>query len=123
MNLQSNAAKTIAALVVLNAGLFVSHHVPATVRAQGPEIQAQAAATRGEACKARAEAHKAAIEARSQARVAVREIVRAQIQARRDAVRAARTSPSVSPVKARSSVTDYVKCILSSGARAMTGGI
>ncbi len=125
MNLNTNGAKAIAALVVLNAGLFLSHHrVLAVVHGQpAPAIQAQIAAGRAEVCKAQTAARMAAMEARIQARVAQREAMRARKQVRQDAVHAAAMAPSSAGVKTRTTVTDYVHCILSSSKRAVNGGI
>jgi hypothetical protein len=122
MNLESNGAKAIAALVVLNAGLFLSHHrVLASVHS--PSIQAQIAATQTEMCKVRVEARKAAMEARMQARVAQREAMKARRQALQDASRAAVMAPSAATPKAHTSITDYVHCLVTSSKRAVTGGV
>ena len=122
MNFESNAAKTIAALVVLNAALFVSHHVPAQ-RLYTPAVQASIASNNVEMCKAKAEmriaAHQAAMEARAQAREAARQAKRA----RRDMKQAAAMAPSASQAKARTTITEYVRCIVSSGVRTIVGGI
>jgi len=118
MNLESNAAKTIAALVVLNVGLFVAHHVPVKVL-RTPVVQAQVASQKAEICKVRTQARMAAMEARLQARAAAREMVRARRQARQAAV----IAPNVSPTKCRTTVTDYVRCIVSSGMRTLASGI
>jgi len=118
MNLESNAAKTIAALVVLNAGLLIANHVPAKVL-HAPAMQAQAVSQGAELCKVRTEARKAAMEARFQARAAAREMVRARRQVKQAAVMA----PNASPVKCRTTVTDYVRCIVSSGMRTLASGI
>jgi hypothetical protein len=125
MNLNTNGAKAIAALVVLNAGLFLSHHrVLAVVHGQsGPAIRAQIAASRAEICKAQTAARMAATEARTQARVAQREAMKARRQVQGDAVHAAVMAPSSASVKTRTTVTDYVRCILSSSKRAVNGGI
>lgn len=125
MNLNTNGAKAIAALVVLNAGLFLSHHrLLSVVHGQsGPAIRAQIAASRSEICKAQTAAHMAAMEARMQARVAQREAMRARRQVQRDAVHAAVMAPSSASVKTHTSVTDYVRCILASSKRAVNGGV
>ncbi len=115
MNLESNAAKTIAALVVLNVGLAVSHYVPVKVL-RTPVVQAQVASQRAEICKARTEARRAALEARLQVRAAAREMVRARRQA-------TVMAPSASPAKCSMSVTDYVRSIVSSGVRTLASGI
>ena len=119
MNLESNAAKTIAALVVLNAGLFVSYNLPVKALPVTPAVQASAVAPRAEVCKVRTEARMAAMEARMQARAVAREMVRA----RREAKQAAAMAPSATPVRSRTSVTDYVRCIVSSGIRSISSGI
>ena len=125
MNLNTNGAKAIAALVVLNAGLFLSHHrMLAVVHGQpGPAIHAQIAAGRAELCKAQAAAHMAALEARMQARFAQREAMKARKQAKQDAMHAAAMAPSSASVKTHTTVTDYVRCILTSSKRAVNGGI
>ncbi len=118
MNFESNAAKTIAALMVLNVGLFVSNHASVTALAHSPAVRASVAAQRSEICKARVEARMAAMQARLQARAAVREAVRA----RREVKQAAAMAPSASSIKTRTTVTDYVRCIISSGIRSVSGG-
>ncbi len=118
MNFESNAAKTIAALVVLNIGLFVSHHAPVK-GLRSPVVQASVMQQRAEICKARIEARKAAMEARLHARAAAREMVRA----RRQASQAAVMAPSASATKCRTSVTDYVRTLVSSGMRTLASGI
>ena len=125
MNLNTNGAKAIAALVVLNAGLFLSHHrILGVVHGQsGPAIQAQIAASRAEVCKVQTAAHMAAMEARMQARVAQREAMKARKQVQQDAVHAAAMAPSSASVKTHTTVTDYVRCILTSSRRAVNGGI
>jgi hypothetical protein len=122
MNLNSNGAKTIAALVVLNAGLFVSHYRPIAM-VHGQAIQAQLASSQTEICKVRTEAHKAAMQARMQAKVARREAIRARKQVQQDATHAAVMAPNSASAKTRTTVTDYVHCILSSSKRAVNGGI
>ncbi|ABF39587.1 hypothetical protein Acid345_0582 [Candidatus Koribacter versatilis Ellin345] len=118
MNLESNAAKTIAALAVLNIGLFFSHHVP--VKAiYTPTVQASVVSQRAEMCKVRTEARLAAMEARLQARAAAREMVRARRQVKQATVMA----PNATPTKCNMSVTDYVRGIVSSGMRTLASGI
>ena len=117
MNLETNGAKMIAALLVLNGGLFVSHHVPQTCGAK-----AHLMASRAELCEARAEAHLAAIEARMEARAAARELAKASKQMRKDAVRAALMSPAPMSPRSRVSISDYVHCLLSSGTQSITSG-
>jgi hypothetical protein len=117
MNLNTNAATTIAALLVLNAGLFVSNHTR-VARANAPAMQADAAHASAEACRAKAEAHTAALQARLEARRIVREATQARIEAQRDAARAAVMAPANS-THVHTSVTDYVRCIIVSGVRTL----
>jgi hypothetical protein len=118
MNLETNGAKMIAALLVLNGGLFVSHYTP---KACGAE--ANLMASRAQICEARATARLAAMEARFEARAAARELAKASKQMRKDAVRAALLAPPP-PVtgKSRVSISDYVHCLLSSGNQSIIGG-
>ena len=118
MKLNNNAATTIAALLVLNVGLFVSNH-ERVVRAN-TGIQASAVHANAEACQARAEARAAAMQARLEARRMVREAVRAQIDAQREARRAAVMAPATS-TNVHTTVTDYVRCIVTSGVRTLAG--
>ena len=122
MNLNSNGARSVAALVVLNAGLFLSHHAP-IVFAHRPAVQAQTMATRAQICAAQVQAKAAAAEARAQARVAAREMTRAQKQLQRDAWHAAIMAPTPSSCRSRTSLTDYVRSLGSYGSRSVTGGI
>jgi hypothetical protein len=117
MNLKTNGAKMIAALLVLNGGLFVSHYVP-----KGCGAKAHLMASRAELCEARAEARLAAMEARIEARAAARELAKASKQMRKDALRAALTAPAPAPVKSRVSISDYVHCLLNSGNQSITSG-
>lgn len=123
MNLESNGAKAIAALIVLNAGLFLSHH-RVLASTHSPSLQARIAATQTEICKVRTEARKAAFEARLQARTAQREATKARRQAQQDATRAAMMAPSSAiSSQARTSITDYVHCLLTSSKRSVNGGV
>ncbi len=118
MNLESNAAKTIAALVVLNAGLLVSHHVPVK-GLHAPAVQATVISHKAEMCKVQIEARHAAMQARTQARMAQREVARA----RRQMAQAAVMAPNANSTKCRTSVTDYVRYIVASGIRTLASGI
>jgi hypothetical protein len=117
MNLNNNAVTTIAALLVLNAGLFVSNH-SRIVRANTPEMQANAIHANAEACRAKAEARAAALQARLETRRMVRDAVRARVQ--RNVARAAVMAPS-NQAQMHISVTDYVRCLVSTGVRTFTG--
>ncbi len=120
MDLNTNGARAIAILVALNAGLLFTH-LPMHVAAQRPMLaiksvnSGQICQVKLEAQKTKLEARKAAFEARYQVRVAAREITR-------QAVRAAMMAPTSATPKPRSSVTDYVHCMASSGTRSMYGG-
>lgn len=122
MNLNSNASKAIAVLVLLNAGIFAAHHKP-MAGIHTPVVRAQVMEARGTACKARAEARVAAMEARIQAREAAREAAHARVQVQVDAARAAAMAPAVISTRSHTGLTDYVRCILNSGTRSVNGGI
>lgn len=122
MNLNTNAAKMVAALVVLNAGLFASHSLP-TITAPGRAIQAQLVSARTEICKARTEARMAALDARLQARAARREALRTRRQVQQDMKRAATMAPTSTNGKTRTSISDYVHCLVTSGVRTVVSGI
>lgn len=113
MDLNTNGARTIAALVVLNAGLLISHHSLA-VNAHRPVVFAKTVNS-GQLCKATMQAHEAALVARYQARQAAREVTR-------QAVRAAMIAPTNQAARSHSSVTSYVKCMANSGTRSINGG-
>jgi hypothetical protein len=127
MNLESNGSKAIAILVVINAGLFISHQANRIV-SRAPVVNASIASTHGEMCKAQAEARIAAMQARMQAREAARQASRAQKQIQRDAKHAsAAATQSMAPTasrnnKVQTTVTDYVRCIVSSGVRSIMSG-
>lgn len=122
MNLNTNGAKAIAALVVLNAGLFITQHAP-LVSAHGTALRASVAAGQAQICKARTEARVAALQARLQARAAQREALRARRQMQKDAAHAATMAPSSASSIRRTTVTDYVHCLLTSGTRTVSGGV
>lgn len=119
MDLNSNGARAIAALIVVNAGLFVSHH-SFTFCSPTRSVRAEVMAARGEACKARAEAHVAALEARVQARAAAREMVKARIQLSQEAHHAAAMAPTAA--RTHTTIHDYVQCLLNSGVRSVVSG-
>ena len=121
MDLKTNGAKTIAALIALNAGLLFSHHLPMT-HATAPKVQAKMAA-HGEMCKAKQEAHLAAMQARIEARQAVREAMRARKEAIAEAAHAAATAPRTNASKVQNSVSGYVHCLVSSGVRSIVSGV
>jgi hypothetical protein len=122
MNLNTNGAKAIAALVALNAGIFLSHHVPMHER-RGPAVQAELIATRAEICKARTEARMAAYQARMQTRAAAREALKARKQIQQETAHAAAMAPTSAVARTHSTITSYVHCILASGVRSVNGGI
>jgi hypothetical protein len=104
---------------VLNTVLFVSNHAR-SVRASTPEMQANAIHARADACRARTEAYAAATQARLEVRRIVREATRTRVQAQRDAARAAVMAPG-NPAQVHTSVTDYVRCIVTTGVRTLAG--
>lgn len=117
--MNQNAATTIAALLVLNAGLFVSNHAR-DMRAHAA-TRAEVVSAKSEACKARMEARAAALKARIEARQAARDAVRARRDARNEALRVIRFAPATSTANPRVSLTDYVHCIVNSGVRSLVG--
>lgn len=124
MNLNTNGAKAIAVLLVLNAGLFVSHHHVSIDGVRGPlAVNSELAATRAQVCKARTEARTAAMEARIQSRMAAREMEMARKQMQADAARAAHMAPTSAPAATHTMVKDYVRCLVTSGMRSMSSGI
>jgi hypothetical protein len=122
MNLNTNGAKAIAALLALNAGIFIAHHPPG-IGVHGPAMQAQVLATRAEICKARTEARMAALQARMQARLAAREALKARKQMQQDVAHAAAMAPTSAGAKTHSTITGSVHCLLSSGVRSVNGGV
>lgn len=117
--MNQNAATTIAALLVLNAGLFVSNHAR-DMHARA-ETRADVVSARTEACKARMEARAAAQTARIEARQAAREAIRARRDAQEETLRAIKIAPATALAKPRVSLTDYVHCIVNSGVRSIVG--
>ena len=122
MDLNTNGAKAIVALVALNAGLMVSHHHNLPKAGVQHPVVVAANVNSAEICKAQAEARKAALEARKaglearyQARVAARQVTR-------DVVHAAAMAPMSGAAKTRTSITDYVHCLVSSGTRSINSG-
>ena len=109
--MNQNAATTIAALLVLNAGLFVSNQ--ARDLGVHAATRAQVTAARAEACKAKIEARAAAVGARIEARQAAREAIRV----RHEVQKAAMMAPASS--RPRVSVADYVRCVVNSSVRSI----
>jgi hypothetical protein len=134
MNLNTNGSKAIAIMVVLNGGLFLSHHLPmaglhgplvvnsgvASARAETSCARSQ---VRAETTCIRSQARMAALEARNQARLAVRQMMQARKQAQQQAVHAATMAPTSTQARTHTTIKDYVHCIVTSGVRSMTSGV
>ena len=130
VNLNTNGTKAIALLVVLNGGLFLSHHLP-MAGVHGPlEVNAGVASARAEASCARTQAQAETKCVRSQARMAAQEArnelrsaLRQMTQARRQASHAAAMAPSSAQARTHTTMRDYVHCIVTSGMRSVAGGV
>ncbi len=125
MNLNSNGAKAIAALVALNAGLLVAHHAP-VARINTPAVRAAVASAQAQSCAARSAAHEVAAEARkaaAQARLQSREVAREMVKAQQDMHRATGIAPSSGSPRNCTTLNDYMRSLVSLGTRSLNAGI
>jgi|SRR5581483_6432836 len=125
MNLNTNGAKTIAALVVLNVGLFVSQHAT-LARVQVFHLRAHEVglhAPQADICAARAEAHAAAIQARLQAQMAQKAAEQARKQMEQNLHHVALMAPSSTGLQSYDSLTKCVRSLVTSTGQSINGGI